>query len=229
MFISSSSSFIIKTKKKFGAKEGDLISLLNIYKVFYHLNKEIRKKFCSDFSLSYKTLSNIQKLVEHLTGMVTGIGLSSKLSSEDDIENILRCIVKAFYMNAVKRNNDGTYSPIAVMNQNSSNLVFHLDPSSIMNIHYPTYLIYFQLSRNPDNGKFYIKYVTEFFPEWLIELVPDYFIDKSLHDANKNRQEELMRNEKFELPIQMKGRFIYIFIYFRKSKISISKKKTIFI
>ena len=203
IFLSKNTSFIIKTKKQFGSKEGDLITLLNIFKIFGKLKRDLRKRFCYDYSLNLKALTNIEAFHKKLSNLMTFFGYKIK-SSDDDVENIMRCFVKGFFLNIAKRNPEGTYSPLKISSSPSEDIpVLNLESGSILSVYFPTYVMFIEIYKT-SQGKIFMKNASEIFPEWLLELVPDYFANKSKELVEKKLKEECQRQEKFQGLIEQK-------------------------
>lgn len=72
-----------KAKRRFAVKEGDHITLLNVYEAFINNNKSSR--WCQEHYLNYK---------------------------EGDVDSILKCIVEGFFSNAARYHPSGCYRTI---------------------------------------------------------------------------------------------------------------------
>lgn len=193
--MSKNTSSIIQTKKQFGTKEGDLITLLNIYKIYSKLGKENKRRFCYDYNLNLQTLQNAEVQVKKLTDLSKYFGYQI-MSSDEDVENIIRCFVKGFYLNVAKRNPEGTYSPLteSSADQTQKKSKLRLESSSILTVDYPQYVLFYSVYET-NRGDRFMRNASEVFPEWLLELVPDYFSDYSRDVLEKRRKEELARLE----------------------------------
>lgn len=202
--MSKNTSSILQTKKQFGTKEGDLITLLNLFKVFAKLGRENQKRFCFDYNLNLKSFLYAESLVQKLTDLTTYFGFRLA-SSDDDVENIMRCFITGFFLNVAKRNPDGSYSPLSELRKRGSQrrLKLHLEAGSILQVDFPVYVVYYKVYETA-RGDRYMTNVSEIFPEWLIELLPEYFSDYSKEMVEKRREEDIRRAEQDEPALQMK-------------------------
>ena len=53
---------IIKTKKKLGAKEGDFITLVNIFLRYYHAKHYEKRRVCNDMKVKESTMQQALKI-----------------------------------------------------------------------------------------------------------------------------------------------------------------------
>jgi hypothetical protein len=230
IFMSRKTSFVLQTKKQFGSKEGDLITLLNIFKIFSKLGEGNKKRFCYDYNLNFKALQQAAARARKLTELVKYFGFQI-FSSDEDVENVLRCFVSGFFLNVARRNPNGTYSPLSESRKpnHADRLELHLEAGSILTVDYPQYILYYSVYETKDKKR-YMKHASEIFPEWLLDLVPDYFSNYSKEVLEKRRQEELERLDQIEAPVQMKTetevKQSRLFIFFNiKKRFSSSRRE----
>jgi ATP-dependent RNA helicase DDX35 len=125
----------LKAKKKVGAKEGDFLTLINVF-LRYSRAKGVheRRKVCGELKLRGQTMDHVLKIHEQLVAQVKGFrrdktqeekmlakyqeGYQEKedkfnnfqiKSSSDEYEAILRCILSAYFTNIAQLQPDGTY------------------------------------------------------------------------------------------------------------------------
>jgi len=188
-YSNSSPITVLKCKKKFGAKEGDLITLINIYLRYKHIgSRNERKKFCSENNLNENILLNSKRISEQLQKYLKSKGFSLK-SSEDDIEAILRCIATGFFSNVAQRQQNSTYKAI----RNHEILTLH--PTSILTTVYPEWILYYEIVKT---GKFYMRDCIEIDYRWLVELAPHFYQDNKAKNLEEKHRKEVMNNEKNE-------------------------------
>ncbi|PIK63009.1 putative ATP-dependent RNA helicase DHX35-like [Apostichopus japonicus] len=153
-----------KAKRKFAVKEGDHITLLNVYDAFISNNKSSR--WCQEHYLNYKGLMRSLTIREQLERLLKKFKLPLK-SSEGDVDSILRCIVEGFYGNAARYHPSGCYRTIRDNNE------LHIHPTSVL---YSTkvqpWVVFHEILRS---GKDYMRDMTVIDPKWLYELAPHYY------------------------------------------------------
>jgi hypothetical protein len=87
--------------------------------------------------------------------------------SDQETENLLRCLTTGFFMNAAQKQADGSYVVISTRES------VHLHPSSILNHIFPNWVIFDEVtSLGSQSGKTYIRRVSEIEVDWLMELAP---------------------------------------------------------
>lgn len=140
------SHHVIKAKKKIGAKEGDMITLINFY-LRYQASKSIESpnidknekiRFCKEFGLNESALASAKKIHDQLSQILKREKLPIE-SSEDDLEGILRCITTGLFANVAQKNPDGSYVTVR------SKETVYLHPNSIMTVLYPDWVIFYEV------------------------------------------------------------------------------------
>lgn len=185
-YTNSSSGSILKAKKRFGAKEGDLITMINLFLRYNHIsNRNERKKFCSENNLNENQLISAKRISEQLRCSLKTLKLTVK-SSEDDIEAILRCITTAFFSHAAQRTKTGSYRGVR-----GAEILF-LHPTSILNTSYPEWVLYYEIVRT---GKVYMRECIEIDYKWLVELAPHFYQDNKASKLEERHRREVNRGE----------------------------------
>ncbi|EGR30485.1 hypothetical protein IMG5_130770 [Ichthyophthirius multifiliis] len=173
---------ILKVKKKIGAKEGDHLTLINIFLLYKNIkNQNGKNGFCNENKINSKSLHLALKIYDQLKEKCTFLGYKI-VSGASDIEGILRCLVKAFFLNVGQLQPDGSYR-----NLRNKEILF-LHPSSILNIKPPQWVVYSDLVFT---SKYYMREVSEIEASWLLELAGHYFIDVRAKQMEKKHQEEI--------------------------------------
>lgn len=130
---------VIKSKKKLGAKEGDHITLLNIYLRFERIrDKPNQKKFCSEHGISMKSMEGAKRIHTQLTKFMKQHKLKIK-TSDDDAELIIKCLATGFFDHVAQKQPDGSYRGIR------GKEVLHLHPNSLMHVIYPVWVMYHEV------------------------------------------------------------------------------------
>jgi HrpA-like RNA helicase len=182
---------LIRMKKKIGAKEGDHLTLLNVYKFYHRLHSRNEKqKFCNEFKVNEKSLINAAQLRNSLELILRKYGLNTK-KSDNDTEGILRCVCTGYFSNAAQRLPDGSYLVVS----SRENVLLH--PTSILNAVHPDWVIFHEIVRSGQTGNFhskgksFIRNVSEIGVDWLAELAPDYYQDKKAEIAQQKHAAEV--------------------------------------
>lgn len=130
-------------RNTFAVKEGDTLTLLNVYNAFIRNgggklgnNPESTKRWCGDNFINYKAMCRAKEVHAHLLKYVKRFAPNFKGNnlSTDEKENegdelsvsIRKCIVSGFFANAAQFQADGTYKTIR------ASKVLYVHPSSIM-------------------------------------------------------------------------------------------------
>eukprot|EP01016_Furgasonia_blochmanni_P011739 TRINITY_DN1543_c0_g1_i15.p2 TRINITY_DN1543_c0_g1~~TRINITY_DN1543_c0_g1_i15.p2 ORF type:complete len:338 (+),score=45.26 TRINITY_DN1543_c0_g1_i15:77-1090(+) len=181
---------IIKAKKRLGAKEGDHITLINIFIRYTHIKNPIdKRKMCQENGLNEKALVAAVRVKEQLEKMMKKYKLPVK-SSDDDPDAIMRCIVTGYFANVAQRQPDSSYKGVR------SKETLYLHPSSILTITYPEWVIYNEVVVT---GKHYMREASAIQSGWLTELAPHFYEDtktKMLEQKHAREVEEKIRSEK---------------------------------
>ncbi|KAI0983022.1 hypothetical protein GJ496_008881 [Pomphorhynchus laevis] len=177
----------MKKLRLFGAKEGDIISLLNAVRSFRNCAGNELANFCSKHGLNFDALRRAQRIRKQIEKYFnfTKSNLSEVFSSTDII---LRCLISGLFQNAVmlshkqsEPNPGGEYeSLIDRTNQNRYHIHRHsvfygMEPL-------PQYLVYHTLSE--DNIMFEVSLVRDV--KWFNEIVPNYFSYGTERELNEN-------------------------------------------
>jgi ATP-dependent RNA helicase DDX35 len=119
---------MLKAKKKIGAKEGDFLTLINIFIRYHHAKMNEKKRICSDYKLRYNVMEHALKIYDELVAQIKKFNrfksenemMEHKYgevkkevyqikSSSDEYESILRCILTGYFTNIAQIQGDGSY------------------------------------------------------------------------------------------------------------------------
>ncbi|XP_070574993.1 probable ATP-dependent RNA helicase DHX35 [Ptychodera flava] len=153
-----------KAKRRFSVKEGDHITLLNVYESFVQHDKSSR--WCHENYLNYRGLSRAVSIREQLKKIAKKFKLKME-SSEGDVDVICRCIVAGFFANAARLHPSGSYRTVR------DDFTLHIHPTSVLYPEKPPKWVVFNevLQTNKD----YMRDVTVIEASWLYELAPHYY------------------------------------------------------
>ncbi|KAG0223909.1 hypothetical protein BGW42_005486 [Actinomortierella wolfii] len=202
VFINPTSQASEEEHRKFGAQEGDHLTLLNVYNAFVREGKK-SGKWCHNHHLNFKTMSRalaIRSQLERylvrilkvagpgdLTSVMDSSGLSTRWPKErtnktftmDEIEKkavsaIRKCLVSGYFAQAARISTDGTHW-ISVRESSSSRPTrLWMHPTSILFKRSPKWVIFHEVTETAQ-GKAFMREVTEIEPSWLEELAPHFY------------------------------------------------------
>ncbi|XP_028667591.1 probable ATP-dependent RNA helicase DHX35 isoform X2 [Erpetoichthys calabaricus] len=161
--------------RKFSVKEGDHLTMLNIYEAFIKNNKS--SQWCKERFLNYKGLQRAVTVREQLQRMLAKFKVP-KTSSEGDPDVILRCIVSGFFANAARLHYTGTYRTLRDDHE------LHIHPTSVLYVERPPKWVVF--NEIIQTSQYFMRDVTVVESSWLVELAPHYYQEGThLSFANK--------------------------------------------
>ncbi|KAG2496731.1 hypothetical protein HYH03_005143 [Edaphochlamys debaryana] len=162
---------------KFVAREGDHLTLLNVFRGFSELPKESHKartQWCSDNFVNIRALRKAEDIHTQLLRFLgppspPGLGLPLR-SCGDDPTPLRRALAAGLFPHAARLQPDGSYRVLATGRQ-----VF-LHPSSVLLDRKPPALVFSELMHTT---KTYARDATAVEPRWLPELAPTFFAAKA--------------------------------------------------
>lgn len=154
---------VIASKKKIGSKEGDMITLVNLFVLYKSKNKFMRTKMCEELCLGQEAMEKATDLNAKLTTYFQALNYEVK-SSKDDISNIQRCIFWSLDINAAFANIDQTYTVI------STGQIAALQSTSILTTNFPRWIVFYEynLGSNLDD-KIFMTECIEIEENWIAE------------------------------------------------------------
>lgn len=167
VFIKSqrSGKTVKQMKFKFAAKEGDMITYLNIFRFFVENNKS--RSVCKEHLLNYDVLCKADNILKRLKSFYKRYG--KELSSTDDDATIRKCLLSGLFVNAAYYHHTGVYKTF----RDHFNLSIH--PSSVLVSERPKYVIFNEVLGSSQN---YMKDITVIESEWLLEVASHYYVNK---------------------------------------------------
>ncbi len=151
-----------RQKMKFAVKEGDHLTLLNVYNSFL-LNKK-DPNWCNAHFLNFRALKRANDIRKQLRKYCSRFEI--ELESNPDPENIRKCVVAGFFSNAAQLQPSGKYKTVRGQE------MLELHPSSVLHGFPPPWVVFHDLVLT---SKPYMRDVTVIDPMWLSELAPHYY------------------------------------------------------
>ncbi|KAF9434626.1 hypothetical protein BGZ76_007704 [Entomortierella beljakovae] len=194
IFVNPTSLATEEEHRKFGAMEGDHITLLNVYNAFVSRGKK-SSKWCANHLINFKAISRAHSIRSHLERYITRVmdkpssrmlasctSLNSeRVESENPTVLIRKCIVSGYFAQAARIAPDGTYwisareTPGTGPLEGTTKLWMH--PTSILFKQTPKWVVFHEVVET-GQGKAYMREVTAVEPEWLEELAPHFYVLK---------------------------------------------------
>jgi len=194
-FSGSPSSFVIRSKKKLGAKEGDHITLINIYIRYDHMkNKDAKKRFCQEHGLNEKALQSAQRIYKQLEKYMKKFKVPV-VSCDDEPDAIMKCVLSGYFDRVAQRQPDGSYKSIR------GKETLYLHPNCILHAIYPNWVVYNEVVMT---GKNYMREVSTIDYKWLLEIAPHFYQDNKVQIIEARRNKEIEDLTKFEVQTKKK-------------------------
>jgi len=155
-----------EAKSKFLHKEGDHLTLLNVYHAYKTEHDD--PKWCWDNFLNYRSLVQADSVRKQLANIMQRLQVdinSTVFGHREYYPNILKALCLGFFMQVAHLEKQGNYLTV------KDNQVVHLHPSSGLNFK-PEWVIYSEFVLTTKN---YIRVTTSVKAEWLVELAPHYY------------------------------------------------------
>jgi len=148
--------------KKFSAPEGDLVSLINVWRTFRNGPQTVG--WCRSQYLIYRHLKFALDVRKQLTGICHNAGV--QISSCRDMETVRKAVARGLFMNVAQLSLEGHYVAL------DSGQHVHIHPSSVLFRRKPELVTYTEMVAT---SKTYIRGLTVVSEDWLTEHQPDYF------------------------------------------------------
>ncbi|KAF9386945.1 hypothetical protein CPC16_007302 [Podila verticillata] len=195
IFLNPTSLQTEEQHRKFGAQEGDHITLLNIYDAFVQRGKK-SGRWCSNYLINFKAMSRALSVRAHLERyLVRVLNLSNPseltsctratqtgraITAAASTIPLLKCLVSGYFAQAARIAPDGSHwisareLTAAGTTSGRDSVKLWMHPTSILFKQTPTWVIFHEVVET-GHGKAYMRDVTVIEPEWLEELAPHYF------------------------------------------------------
>ncbi|GAB6023971.1 ATPdependent RNA helicase [Chamberlinius hualienensis] len=153
-----------KARANFAVAEGDMLTYLNIFLAFDQ-NKRSRQ-WCQRNFLNYKALLRAVEVKGRLTRLLSKFKVPI-ISSDGDMDSILRCITAGFFPNAAYLHHSGDYKTL------KGDHTVHLHTTSVLYTEKkPPWILFNEVLIT---NKEYVRDITVIEPKWLCELAPHYY------------------------------------------------------
>ncbi|KAF9103931.1 hypothetical protein BGX27_010310 [Mortierella sp. AM989] len=190
IFVNPTSPASEEQHRKFGAMEGDHITLLNVYNAFVGRGKS-SARWCASHLINFKAMSRALAIRTHLERYLARVttmegpseltNTNKNLDSKDPTIMIRKCLVSGYFAQAAKVAPDGTHwisvrevPTIGALNASAPTKLW-MHPTSILFKQVPKWVIFHELVET-GQGKAYMREVTAIEPEWLEELAPHFYL-----------------------------------------------------
>ncbi|MES1923222.1 ATP-dependent RNA helicase, partial [Bonamia ostreae] len=144
--------------KKFAVREGDFMTLLNVFNSFKKRPKD--SNWCRSLYLNHSALKRALKIRKQILRIAKKLNLKIA-SSCGEVEPILKAIINGFSRNAAKLQNDGSFKSV---NSKETKLMLH--PHSVLSGSAPGWVVFDEIISVDQN---YMLNVSVLEPKWLIE------------------------------------------------------------
>eukprot|EP00088_Acartia_fossae_P055890 TRINITY_DN6499_c0_g1_i5.p1 TRINITY_DN6499_c0_g1~~TRINITY_DN6499_c0_g1_i5.p1 ORF type:complete len:681 (+),score=96.89 TRINITY_DN6499_c0_g1_i5:39-2081(+) len=148
--------------KKFAAVEGDLVTLLNVWRTYR--NGPQSPSWCRSQYLIPRHLKFALEVRKQLIGICHNQGIS--IQSCRDMDTLRKAIARGLFMNVAQLSVEGHYVTL------DSGQHVHIHPSSVLFRRKPELVTYTEMVAT---NKTYIRGLTIITEEWLTEHQPEYF------------------------------------------------------
>ena len=153
-----------QARTKFSVKEGDHITVVNVYNAF--IKRDQSTRWCAENYLNAKGLRRAVNIRDQLKQMMKKYKVPL-VSCTDNVQALQRCITAGFFANAARMHHDGTYRTV----RDGHQLAIH--PTSVLYTEKPPKWVVF--NDVIQGTKDYMRDVTVINPQWLYELAPHYY------------------------------------------------------
>ncbi|XP_008551544.1 probable ATP-dependent RNA helicase DHX35 isoform X1 [Microplitis demolitor] len=157
--------------RKFEVEEGDLITMLNIYKAY---EKYKSSSWCQKYFLNVKGLKRATEIRKKMRVMMTNLNIPIT-SSNGDLKLILRCLTAGLFPNAAFLHYTGVYKTV----RGDKDLYIHPN-SCLYTIQQPQWVLFCEILQTT---KTYMRELTVINPEWLLELAPHFYERTALNSV----------------------------------------------
>ncbi|KAF2682165.1 P-loop containing nucleoside triphosphate hydrolase protein [Lentithecium fluviatile CBS 122367] len=164
-----------KARRKFAVKEGDQITLFNVYQSFMMIGQQ-SSQWCQQNSLNFKAMQKAVSVRKQLRNYLERMGIQELVLSGSDVmraggmemtERVQRCLTTGFFAQAARMQSDGSFKTVG----GETTLWAH--PSSMFFHRKADWVIYHEILET--KGKIYIRDLTMIEMDWLTEYAPEYY------------------------------------------------------
>ena len=152
-------------REQYARKEGDHITLLEVFRAFRVCGVKRRREFCHTNAINLRAMLKALDIFKQLTRAATHEGIEVK-SAEEESAPLLRSMVAGYFLNTARKQADGSYRTVST----GQRLVIH--PSSVLFQQPPEMIIFNELVKT---NRLYARDVSSILPEWLAEMSPNVY------------------------------------------------------
>ncbi|EGC40321.1 hypothetical protein DICPUDRAFT_25225 [Dictyostelium purpureum] len=159
-----------KSRKDLIVKEGDHLTLLNVYNSFIANNSS--SSWCHDHQINYKAMQRVQQVRKQLLAYAKKYSIKIQSCIESgNIKNssisIRKSILSGFFMNAAQLQSNGSYQTVRERH------TLYLHPTSVVCLsNSPQWVLFNDVTITT---KEYMKDITVIEPTWLSEIAPHFY------------------------------------------------------
>ena len=181
-------SVILKSRQKYGVIEGDHLTFLSIFKNWKNL-KTSKSAFCREIHLNENSIKQVDEILNNLKLYLKKFNYKEKSSIDEDGEDILKCLLKGYFLNVAQKHFDGTYRSL----KNSN--ILHIHPTSVLYTILPEYVFYTDVILSAKN---YMLNVSKIEKEWILEIGASCYFDKTKNLIREKHRMEIKKQIKIE-------------------------------
>lgn len=152
-------------REQYARKEGDHVTLLEVFRAFQACSLKRRKEWCNTNSINIRAITRAFDIFKQLSRAAIGEGLQMK-SIGSETAPLLRSMVAGYFLNTARKQADSSYKSVST----GQRLVIH--PSSVLFQQPPEMIIFNELVKT---NRLYARDVSSILPEWLAEMSPNVY------------------------------------------------------
>lgn len=179
---------ILKAKQRHGVIEGDHLTYFSIYKNWKSC-KTSKSGFCRELHLNENSMKQADEIYSNLKLYFKKFQLKICSSLDEDGEDILKSLLKGFFLNVAQKQIDGSYKSLR------TNITLHLHPTSVLYTIMPEFVFYSDVVTSTKN---YIKDASKIDKSWIMEIADNYYVDKAQQVIREKHKMEVKNQIKME-------------------------------
>ena len=160
-------------RKNFHKKEGDHITLLNVFTQWKDTNYSTQ--WCFENFIQHRSMRRARDIRDQLLLLMERVEIEPK-SNMNDTEAILKCVTAGFFYHTAKLQKGGSYKTV------KHNQSVQIHPTSSLFQQLPRWVVYHELVFTT---KEFMRQIFEINPQWLVEIAPHYYKKKEIEESTK--------------------------------------------
>ena len=152
-------------RTQYARREGDHATLLEVFRAFSACGAKRRKEWCATNAVNLRAMQKATDIQKQLLRSAQSEGIELR-SAGSDPAPMLRSLVAGFFLNAARRQADGSFKTVS----SGQRLAIH--PSSVLFQQPPEVILFNELVKT---NRLYARDASAIQPEWLAELSPNVF------------------------------------------------------